>query len=268
VKRVVRVREERVSASQGNPADHGFYVEMRDRSGFDFDGKGQNDRAPIAFEPGMLLVYTDENHGYGNVGVGDPPAQNPIDANPQPGVIAPNLDDAGFTAGGVSSFSDGGTGWVDNYTDPSRPDNRWRFDFGCLGFQVLAMSGQDIGPATSPGNLQGDVRFTTGSGCVPFDYGFGAKAPNFPPTAVAEAKPTATRVGRRVSFNGSASSDDIDTSLQLTYRWDFEGDGVYDATGRTARHEYSVEGMYAATLEVTDRGGKTDTDTVTIAIAP
>ena len=55
-----------VDASSGNPADHAYYIELRDRSGFDFDGRGQNDRAAIGFEPGLLVVYTDESHGIGN----------------------------------------------------------------------------------------------------------------------------------------------------------------------------------------------------------
>ena len=35
-----------VDASADNPADHAYYLELRDRSGFDFDSHGQADRAP------------------------------------------------------------------------------------------------------------------------------------------------------------------------------------------------------------------------------
>ena len=53
---------------------------MRDRSGFDLDGHGENDRDPIDFQPGLSLDYTDEAHGYGNAGTDDPPAQTPLDS--------------------------------------------------------------------------------------------------------------------------------------------------------------------------------------------
>ncbi|MFN2626288.1 MAG: immune inhibitor A domain-containing protein, partial [Mycobacteriales bacterium] len=71
-----------LDASEGLGFDHGYYLEMRDRSGYDYDGKGQNDRDSIKFQPGLLLVYTDEAHGYGNTGASDPPPQSPLDANP------------------------------------------------------------------------------------------------------------------------------------------------------------------------------------------
>ncbi len=58
---------------------------------------GQNDRDPIAFQPGMLLVYTDEAHGYGNAGCDDPPGQSPLDSAPTPGDSTPELDDAAWT---------------------------------------------------------------------------------------------------------------------------------------------------------------------------
>ncbi|MDQ3974800.1 MAG: immune inhibitor A, partial [Actinomycetota bacterium] len=166
-----------VDAGGGSPADHAYYLELRDRSGFDFDGHGENDRDPIGFEPGLLLVYSDEAHGYGNVGTDDPPAQSPLDAVPEPGSNAPNLNDAAFKpAQGRSRYSDASPGHVDNYRDPRRPPNEqgfgpWLFDFNCLSFEVLAMTGDDVGPATAPGDLTADVAFTTGPGCARFDYG-------------------------------------------------------------------------------------------------
>ncbi|MGH3331000.1 MAG: immune inhibitor A domain-containing protein, partial [Nocardioidaceae bacterium] len=52
-----------VDSSSEAPADHAYYMELRDRSGFDLDSNGENDRDPIEFEPGLSLVYTDEAHG-------------------------------------------------------------------------------------------------------------------------------------------------------------------------------------------------------------
>jgi immune inhibitor A len=254
-----------VSASAASTADHAYYLEMRDRSGFDLDGKGQSDRGDPTFSPGLALEYTDEAHGYGNVGTDDPPAQHILDSVPQPGNRTPNLDDAAFTAtAGDAVFSDAPPGHVDNYTDPARPDERWRFDFGCLGFRVDAMSGEGVGPATAPGDLVGDVTFTIGAGCAAFDYGF--DVPNGPPTAVAQAKPTEVDAGEEVTFDGSASFDDVQPASELDYEWDFEGDGTFDANGQTVTHAYDAAGTYEATLRVTDAGGLSDTDSVTVTV--
>jgi immune inhibitor A len=170
-----------VSAVDGDPADHAYYLEMRDRSGFDADGHGEDDRGSgPTFEPGLSLVYTDENHGYGNLGTDDPPAQSPLDSQPDDMTAdsaAPNLDDAAFKAlPGRDRFSDDpASPHVDNYSDPSSSDGKWRFAYGCLGFQVDRMAGDDLpsGASPAPGDLDGDVTFDLGSGCATFDYGYG-----------------------------------------------------------------------------------------------
>jgi M6 family metalloprotease-like protein len=171
---------QRASASEGSPAEHGYLLEMRDRSGFDLTGRGESDRGDPTFAPGVYLAYTDENHGYGNVGTDNPPAQTPLDAVPEPGSDTPNLDDAAFKQG--QSFSDAGAGHVDNYSDPSREDGQWRFAFDCLGFDVESLSGAGLGPE-APGtyDLTGDVAFRTGPGCAAFNYGWGEGDPVVPP---------------------------------------------------------------------------------------
>ena len=163
-----------VNADAEAPADHAYYLELRDRSGFDLDGKGENDRDPIEFEPGLSMVYTDEAHGYGNVGTDNPPAQSPLDSQPEPGSDTPDLSDAAWTdAAGDKAFSDSGQGHTDNYTDPAEtePDPRfpdvdtpWRFQYDCLSFLVTSMVGKDVGPVASDGNLAGSVDFDLGRG--------------------------------------------------------------------------------------------------------
>jgi M6 family metalloprotease-like protein len=260
-----------VSATDGSPADHAYYMVMRDRSGFDVDGKGQNDRDPIAFLPGLLLVYNDEAHGYGNVGVDNPPAVTPLDSQPQPGNNTPNLDDAAWTdAPGDNSFSDSGIGHTDNYTNPAENevDSRypavahpWRFRFGCLSFTVNSMTGETNGPLNPPYDLTADVTFTIGAGCAPFDYGYEGGNLNVPPTAVAQARPNPAMVGEEVTFDGSAATDD---ASGLTYEWDFGDEST--STGQIAHHTYTEAGHYDATLTVTDAGGLSDEDTVTVVV--
>jgi M6 family metalloprotease-like protein len=167
----------------GTPAEveHGYLLEMRDRSGFDFNGRGQDDRAAIAFQPGVLLTYTDESHGYGNNGVDDPPAQSPLDAVPAKNDDTPELKDATFTAA-RSAYSDSKKSpHLDNYTEPvpnasktSPATQPWTFAYDCLAFKVNKMSG-DAGNSTGAYDLVGDVTFTTAGGCARFNYGYAAE---------------------------------------------------------------------------------------------
>ncbi|MBI5103736.1 MAG: immune inhibitor A [Solirubrobacterales bacterium] len=213
------------SAVDGSPADHAYYLELRDRAGFDLNGKGEDDRDDpssdtdgMQFEPGLSLVYTDENHGYGNMGTDDPPAQSPLDSKPDDFTAddaTPNLKDAAWTADqGRNAFSDGGKGHVDNYSNPAEPDGRWRFAYGCLDFKVDKMDGRDLGPENAPGNLTADVTFKAGAGCAPFDYGYagqgGAKpvdpGPVAPTAGAGNAKPracAATTALRRATIRRS-----------------------------------------------------------------
>jgi M6 family metalloprotease-like protein len=130
----------RVSTAEGSPADHAYYIELRDRVSWDFDSKGQSDRAGgVTWQPGVSIIYTNEAHGYGNVGVENPPAQTPVDSNPQPGNNFPNLDDAAFVpAEGRDRFN--GCTHIDNYTDPDGPGGLWKLPPG-LDMVVRSITG-------------------------------------------------------------------------------------------------------------------------------
>ncbi len=259
-----------VKAGDEAAFDHSYYLEMRDRSGFDLDGKGQIDRDPIGFQAGLYLAYTDEAHGYGNAGTDDPPAQSPLDSQPQPNEDAPDLDDAAWTAAaGDSTYSDGGEGHVDNYNDPDGPDDTWVFKYDCLGFAVKSMSGNGDGPAASDGDLTGAVDFTMGEGCGEFDYGYttgGGGGANTDPTAAATATPTTVGVGQDVALSATGSTD-AETPNDLDYSWDFgNGGSTKDATGRDVSTSYSTPGTKTATVTVTDPSGGEDTASVDIEV--
>ena len=114
--------------------------------------------ATSTFAAGVLLAYTDEDHGYGNVGTDNPPAQTPLDARPEPGSDTPNLDDAAFKAG--DAFSDGGAGHTDNYTDDN--GDPWVLKYGCLSFAVTGWRARASGRRCAGAyDLAGDVKFTT-----------------------------------------------------------------------------------------------------------
>ena len=57
------------------------------------------------------------------------------------------------------------------------------------------------------------------------------------------------RTGMDIDFDGGAS---LPSGTSLTYKWDFDSDGDYDETGKTATWSYPDAGTYDVTLTVTD----------------
>lgn len=97
----------------------------------------------------------------------------------------------------------------------------------------------------------GFFRANPDSGLYRIDYAVGNKAP--------QARFTATPVSSsqaplEVTFDASASTDPENSTL--TYDWDFNGDGTFDATGVQASHTYTTLGKHTARLRVTDPQGK------------
>ncbi len=137
----------RISSADGSPADHAYYLELRDRISNDFNGKGQSDRGAPSWERGVSMIYTDESHGYGNFGVDNPPAQTPVDAEPEPGNDSPNLNDASFT---LARPTFNGCTHLDNYDDPNGPGGLWKLP-PYLNFTVTAINGMTGPSAPFPG---------------------------------------------------------------------------------------------------------------------
>jgi M6 family metalloprotease-like protein len=134
----------RVSSAEGAPQDHAYYLELRDRISNDFNGKGQSERGTPTFEGGLVLYYDDEAHGYGNFGVDDPPAITIVDAIPQPGNEAPNLDDATFNLA-RSEFN--ACTHIENYDAEPGPGTSipWILPPN-LYFKVTGITGMSAGP--------------------------------------------------------------------------------------------------------------------------
>ena len=254
--------------------DHAYYMEMRDRSGFDLDGENQIDRSPIGFQAGFYLAYTNEAHGYGNVGTDDPPAQSPLDAVPQPGENAPNLNDAAFVPPSVAAnrdrFTDSGANHhVDNYEVPTAGDDKdtpsgdglWHFNWDCLTFKVNSMQGNGDGPEQADGDLKGNVSFTLGPKCGRFNYGYETGAADGPAAKI-KVKPKKPFIKSRVKLSGAKS-----VGAGLKYAWNFGNGGKKkDSTKAKPKVRFKTPGYKRVSLTVTDSSGRKDTSTERILV--
>jgi glucose/arabinose dehydrogenase len=91
---------------------------------------------------------------------------------------------------------------------------------------------------------------------------------NHPPTAVVSADPTSGPPPLTVQFDGSGSHD-LDTTDQLSFAWDLDGDGQYDdSTAVSPTFTYPTAGEVTASLRVADPAGASDTASVTVTVGP
>ena len=86
---------------------------------------------------------------------------------------------------------------------------------------------------------------------------------NEPPVAVAEATPLTGDAPLEVEFTGSSSTDDFGI---IGYLWDFKDGGPTSAEADPV-HTFTSPGTYVVELTVSDGGGLTDTDMVTITVS-
>jgi parallel beta-helix repeat protein len=92
---------------------------------------------------------------------------------------------------------------------------------------------------------------------------------NEPPVAQFFFSPSPGRVNQVMTFNASLSHDSNGTITG--YRWDFDGDGVFDTawgTSPVATHSYATQGSYYAKLEVKDNENVTGTYSSSITVQP
>ncbi|MWV31754.1 PQQ-dependent sugar dehydrogenase [Rathayibacter iranicus] len=97
----------------------------------------------------------------------------------------------------------------------------------------------------------GFFRANPDAGLYRIDYAEGNKAPQARFTATPLS---ASQTPLEVTFDAKASTDPEGDAL--TYDWDFDGDGTFDATGVTAKKTYTELGQFTARLRVTDAKGK------------
>ncbi|MFC6671376.1 PKD domain-containing protein [Marinobacterium aestuariivivens] len=84
--------------------------------------------------------------------------------------------------------------------------------------------------------------------------------------AIADCAPTSGEVPLAVRFR---SRGEFDGGSIVLYRWDFQGDGVFDTVDSVAKDysfTFNTQGTFNAVLEVTNNFGDTATDTCTIQV--
>ncbi len=93
------------------------------------------------------------------------------------------------------------------------------------------------------------------------DYSPGNKRPR---AVIATDRRSGGAAPLAVQFDATGSSDPENAAL--TYEWDFDGNGSWDATTAKASYTYQANGQYNARLRVTDAAGKSALQSVQITV--
>ena len=94
---------------------------------------------------------------------------------------------------------------------------------------------------------------------------------NTPPNALFTVTPTEGNVSTTFLVDASSSSDLEDPTADLSVRWDWENDSVWDTaltTTKTGQHIYGLPGNYTIRLEVWDTGGLFNSTTRQVNVTP
>lgn len=123
---------------------------------------------------------------------------------------------------------------------------------------TLSSSSAGAYTATVTGTSGSLVRFTT----------IAATVTTAGPTAQFTFSPATPHVNEFVMFDASSSTDS-DPGATLQARWDWEGDGTWDApysSTLTAQHSYSQAGTYTVRLQILDSRALTDSTSRMIGV--
>lgn len=97
----------------------------------------------------------------------------------------------------------------------------------------------------------------------------GCQEDNLPPVAKCQSFPTFADTTILFELDASKSIDDNGLKNGLTYRWDFDGDTVWDTGYRTENsigHYFINPGTYRVIVEVSDFAGLSDTASTAITV--
>jgi len=136
--------------------------------------------------------------------------------------------------------------FFDQSIDPAGDIASWNWQFGD---STGSGSENPTHAYAAPGTYRVDLTITTSGGGTVSTFRFIA-IQNSPPIAAYTFDPEQPNIGEMVTFGAGGSSDPDGTIV--VYEWDFNNDGVTDATGSTVTHTFDIVGARPVTLKVTD----------------
>ncbi|UCF09891.1 MAG: PKD domain-containing protein, partial [Candidatus Bipolaricaulota bacterium] len=142
--------------------------------------------------------------------------------------------------------------FLDQSYDPTGDIASWSWAFGDGTF------GSEQNPRhtyASPGTYRVDLTITSSADGTVSTFRW-ITVRNAPPIAAFDFTPAQPNIGEMVTF-GAGGSSDPDGSVVI-FEWDFDNDGLTDATGSTVTHAFGVVGARPVTLKVTDDDGAFD----------
>lgn len=86
------------------------------------------------------------------------------------------------------------------------------------------------------------------------------------PVAVAEAVPNPGVVGQLITLDGSNSFHQDSSKTIVSWEWDIDNDGVFDASGAVVSTSFLALGDFPVTLRVTDDGIPERSDNTTVIV--
>ena len=116
---------------------------------------------------------------------------------------------------------------------------------------------------TAPGEFNITLTVADAAGNEDTDWVLVTVVDEEPPVANAGEDPEDVVVGRSVTLNGSASTDN---HLIVDYTWTFTDSEDVALDGETVSYTFMTEGEYEVTLTVADASGNNDTDVVVVRV--
>jgi PKD repeat protein/glucose/arabinose dehydrogenase len=203
--------------------------------------------------------YTETDNRFPALGTGGAPMGGPRyhydPNNPSKTKFPAFYDDKWFIA-------EWNNGWIKTATLDGT-GNMVDVDPFALGTGYLRPMDLDFGPDGSLYVIEWGSGFggnNADSGIYRIDYTAGDRRP----IAKAAATPDNGPAPLTVQFSSAGSNDPENTPL--TFAWDFDNDGTVDSTDANPTHTYNTAGTYTAVLKVTDQGGLTAVNNVTVVV--
>src|SRR2546425_537760 len=211
-----------------------------------------------------LLKLIEDVWGGGNLGQGDVTAPSPLEffnAGGPDFTLSANPGTVSFPAraSATSTLSLQSTGSFNGAVSLTAASTPAGLTTSCV---PVSISGTQTSTCTTSGSTPGSytviVTGTNGTLSHTASVAVAVAAPG-PPTARFTFAPPYPKVNNSVAFDASSSTDP-DPSATLQARWDWEGDGVWDASWSstlTAQHVFTTAGTYLVELEIVDSHGLT-----------